>query len=220
MHAETYASPETHYDSAYFQDQSKFGPAKAAFISRYFREHVKGAESVLDFGCGGGFVLQELGVAGRYGVEINEHARAEAEKNGVNVVAKTDQVEKKDFDVVISNHALEHVEHPLKELRDLNEKLKKNGKLVIVVPADMASYSYSHADRDFHLYSWSVNNIGNLVSCAGFDVKEAFEIRERLPGRWSGIFRVFGVRGLVLASRVFWLFPRPRRQVCVVATKR
>ena len=101
----------------------------------------------------------------------------------------------------------------------MNKKLKRNGKLVIVVPSDVASYPYKQADRDFHLYSWSINNIGNLVSLAGFEVKEAFEIRERIPGRWTGIFRTFGLPGLILASRLFWFFPRPRRQVCIVAIK-
>ncbi len=40
---------------------------------------------VLDFGCGGGFLLSLFESIKRYGVEVNEIASAEAQKNGLKI---------------------------------------------------------------------------------------------------------------------------------------
>ena len=39
-------------------------------------------------------------------------------------------------DVIVSNHALEHIEAPIDALRQLRPKVKPDGKLVLVLPID------------------------------------------------------------------------------------
>ena len=122
-------------------------------------------------------------------------------------------------DAIISNHALEHVEDPLRELQKLASQLKPGGFLVLIVPCDAPSFPFKENDPDFHLYSWSANNIGNLAKCAGFNVRNASEIRTRWPPKWAWIYRLFGFEALRIATYIWGALPGWRRQVRLVATR-
>ena len=63
----------------------------------------------LDFGCGGGFMLKGLPAKEKLGVEINPAARKQAAENGIRAVESIDEVEDGWADLIISDHALEHV---------------------------------------------------------------------------------------------------------------
>ena len=47
-----------------------------------FSDFIKETDKVLDFGCGGGYLLNELNCADKYGVDINPVALEEASKWG------------------------------------------------------------------------------------------------------------------------------------------
>ncbi|MGB5084687.1 MAG: class I SAM-dependent methyltransferase [Methylocystis silviterrae] len=208
-----------HYDRQYFEFSSQSGDIIARLQRFMFDEHVKPSDCVIDFGCGAGFMLRELGVARAIGVEINAIAREVARQNGVEIYSTLDQVPDAVADVVISCHALEHVENPLGELRKMHSKLKPDGKLVIVVPCDAPDLGFTASDRDFHLFSWGASNIGNLTRCANFEVLAAHEVRHRLPPKWLTIYNILGFSAVDLAARVSMVLPFKRRQVRLVARK-
>ena len=72
--------------------------------------------------------------------------------------------------MIISNHALEHTLNPLEELKALRLLLKKDGIIQFFVPCDSIKYTYNPKDINYHLYSWSPQNLGNIFNEAGFDV--------------------------------------------------
>jgi SAM-dependent methyltransferase len=84
-------------------------------------------------------------------------------------------VEDSTFDVIISNHALEHVLSPIDTLRALGSKLKASGVLVLCVPVDdwRTQSTYDPADMNHHLYTWTSQLLGNSLSEAGFRVDQA-----------------------------------------------
>ena len=62
------------------------------------------------------------------------------------------------------------------------KKLKPGGKIVVVVPCEHIKYKYDpEKDINYHLYSWSPMNLGNLINEAGFDVSECEAYKHKWP---------------------------------------
>jgi SAM-dependent methyltransferase len=162
-----------HYNKKYFNWQSKVGQFGAIANQIKFKDYIKDNQKVLDFGCGGGYMLSTFQNIKKYGVEINPNGKRIAERNGLKIFLRSKELPSNFFDLVISNNALEHTDNPLFELKELNRSLKKRGKICIIVPLDSIKYNYKKNDKDFHLYSWSPMNLGNLLTAAGFKVLES-----------------------------------------------
>jgi SAM-dependent methyltransferase len=199
-------SPSTvtqHYDADYFKWQSQLG-AFGGIANRFkFQPHIRPTDRVVDFGCGGGYLLANLVCAERRGVELNPIARLEAQRNGVNCVASTDDLPDCCADVLISNSALEHVEHPLVELRRLLPKVRPGGTVVFVVPHETLASKFDAADINKHLYTWSPLALGNLFSAAGFEVAEVRPSRLMWPPAFRQLLAVFGERAFQVICRIY-----------------
>lgn len=156
--------------SRYFKWQNKKGEVSGRIEARKFNMYVKPSDSVLDFGCGGGQVLRNLDCTRRVGVEINPAARTATLEKGVECHESIAVLEDNSFDVVISNHALEHVENPIFVLRALRSKLKASGVLVLCVPIDdwRTQQKYKLQDINHHLQTWTPQLLGNSLFEAGF----------------------------------------------------
>tara|TARA_B100001057_G_C22860607_1_gene954372 strand:+ start:965 stop:1615 length:651 start_codon:yes stop_codon:yes gene_type:complete len=162
-----------HYNKEYFDWQSEVGIFGATANKIKFEKFINLNTKVLDFGCGGGYFLSQFDKIEKHGVEINEFARKAAQKNNLKVYESSKDIPSNYFDTIISNNALEHTDNPLLELKELYRALKINGKICIVVPLDNKKYKFKKNDKDFHLYSWSPMNLGNILIAAGFDVIES-----------------------------------------------
>lgn len=209
--------PRFHYDEVYFAWQSQNMEIQAKANAFKFEPWIKPSLTVLDFGCGTGMLLKELG--GGLGVEINPAAWEQARKNGIEIRTDLAEVADNSVDLVISNHALEHVEHPLDVMRGMYRVLRPGGRMVVVVPVDASSVPYRKDDQDFHLYSWSAGNLGNLASAAGFKIEQADQILHTWPPKWAAIQKSLGWGGFHLACRLWAMLDRRRRQVRVVGVK-
>src|SRR5215472_6549734 len=135
-HAETTAGPVSCYGEDYFRWQSQYGRFGGWANLSKFSRFVAPEMAVLDFGCGGGYLLANIDCAAKLGIEINPVARAEAERQGIHAVASATQIENSWADLLISNHALEHCTHPLDELRALLPKLARGGTSVFYLPCE------------------------------------------------------------------------------------
>lgn len=173
-----------HYGEAYFKRQVDIGTFGGWANQSKFTSYVLETDDVLDFGCGGGFLLKGLKCRTRSAVEINPAAVEVARSNGVRVFGAVDEVLDESVDVVISNHSLEHSLRPLDELKKLRTKLRRGGKIVIVVPCESIAMTYTPNDVNNHLYTWSPANLGNLLSEAGFRVIESKPYIHKWPPGW------------------------------------
>jgi len=155
----------------YYEYQSQWGEIAGQIIARKFERHIRPSDVVLDFGCGGGFVLNSLACHRRLGVEINPIARRAAETREVDCFETLDDIENGLIDVAISHHSLEHVPSPLGILREIQRKLKPGGLLLAVVPIDdwRNQKRYDPTDISHHLYTWTPLLLGHLLYEAGFD---------------------------------------------------
>lgn len=104
----------TYYDESYFEWQKSTGEFGST-VDRYkFEKYIRTIDYVLDFGCGGGFMLKSLNCAAKIGVEVNDSARQFALTQGISAVKDSNQILDEWADVIISDNALEHTLAPSK----------------------------------------------------------------------------------------------------------
>jgi SAM-dependent methyltransferase len=139
-----------------------------------FRGCVAPDQTVLDFGCGDGALLELLPGARKIGIEISPRARSYVASRGLETYEATEKVESNIADVVISHHSLEHTLSPLGELRELRRVLKPLGYLHLWLPIDdwrVQRRVGDELDNDHHLYTWTPRLIANLLREAGFELE-------------------------------------------------
>lgn len=161
----------SHYNKEYFAWQKAGGAASGILDNWKFKKYADNSKTILDFGCGGGYILEKLPASKKYGVEINPSAREEAGTKGITVFDSIQSIPADlQFDVIISHHALEHVHEPLRALQELKKHLKSGGVITFVLPFNdwRNDRVYNPDDINKHLYTWSPLLIGNLFSIAGY----------------------------------------------------
>ena len=131
------------------------GRAGATLNRWKFAEHVDPTKVVVDFGCGGGWLLARLPAARRIGVEPIEGARDVAAAQGLDVVRSAAELAAT-ADAVISNHALQHTTAPLQELKELRRALRPGGRIVLWLPLeDWRVERRPKPNPGHHLYTWT-----------------------------------------------------------------
>lgn len=186
----------------------------------YFRPYLHATDVVLDFGCGNGGILRHIQplVARIDGVEVNPAVRAIAEESGAAIYSHLDQVPSNNrYDVVFSNHVLEHVRDVCKILESIRTLLKPNGVLVLKLPFDDANSSYQREwtehDIDHHLYTWTPRLLANLLQETGYKV----QLCKLVTSAWHP--RLFVAKRFGLQALAFWSLAvlKRRRQTFAVA---
>lgn len=204
---------------AYFRRYSVSMAIDGDLTSQKFAPHIEKQHSVLDFGCGAGSTLLALNCNVKVGIDANPAARAAAQRNGIKCVESLEDVEDFAFDAVISNHVIEHIPHPLNALRQLGKKVKPSGVLLVCVPMDdwRSSKRFLQNNPDHHLYTWTPQTFGNLLTEAGFSVQpqSVVIISRAWPPHYARYYskvpyRIFDT----IASG--WSILRHRRQILAV----
>lgn len=164
----------SYYSKKYFDWQRKAGMYGAQQDLFLYEDMIKKSDTVLDFGCGGGYMLEKIKCRSKYGVDINPRARKEVEKKGIKVFAKLSNLpDSLKFDVVISHHTLEHLENPTKAIKDIKKHIRKDGIFICVVPIDdwRIEKQYELEDINKHLYTWTPRLLGNLFGRCGYEIQ-------------------------------------------------
>ncbi len=135
---------------------------------------------VLDFGCGGGFFLsicQKLG-ADVQGIEPSVHGAAVTAGQAIPVFnghledyLSAHGTER--FDVITSNHVIEHVPDPVAALRGLKQLLAPGGMIIIAVPnarsmfANALGAEWYSVDLPFHIHQFCSQSLAKAAGLAG-----------------------------------------------------
>ncbi len=195
---------DTYYGEEYFAWQKHIGEFGAKANLFKFAGFVKDTDRVVEFGCGGGYLLDRLNCREKTGIEINTVAREETKRRGLKCYVDCSQIEDDWADVIISNSALEHVHNPLEILCSLKRILRPGGLIIFVVPHEKLRWKYKLEDINQHLYTWSPMCLGNLFNTAGFVTEKVGIIRRVWPPRcYVQIWRIFGQRIFELASSIY-----------------
>lgn len=223
MNTATTSTASERYDKNYFDWQKNIGAFGGWANSYKFKKTIDKENSVIDFGCGGGFLLGHLECRQKIGIEPNAAAAEVITGHGIkhflSPTAALTALGAESVDVIISNHALEHTLNPLEELKALSLILKSGGVIHFFVPCDSISYAYNPKDINYHLYSWSPQNLGNLFHEAGFEVVYS----RPYTHKWPPYYRHFGKLGwpiFNLLCKIYAHFSRSWWQVEILARKK
>ena len=175
---------QSHYDGRYFAWQRRIGQVGGVLNRFKFEGYIRPSHTVIDFGCGGGYLLGGIQCARKIGVEVNQACHTTCrEENGIQEMhVDVNDVPDACAHVIISNHALEHVPNPLETLRMLKQKLVGDGTIVVVVPCEQpheVEFAYKPGDINQHLHTWCPQSLGNLATLAGFRVESCVAFQHK-----------------------------------------
>ncbi len=206
--------------AAYFSWQNAVsGETGGRLNARKFNAYLEPQATVVDFGCGAGYMLEKLTVRERIGIEPAPAAREAARSRGLRVVASASELGAESVDAVVSNHALEHTVQPLAELRELWGLLKPGGQLRLWVPIDdwRAQTDAMAGDENHHLYTWTPLLMRNLLEEAGFTVISVSVVTHAWPPHTARLSSL--PRPAFDALCHVWSRVRRRRQLEAVARR-
>ena len=158
------------------EDTNWWFKARRNFIGSYLAKNGHSrAISLLDVGCGGGGLLSFLeseGYTNLAGVDISPEAIAYCQKRGLTNVRQGNaehisEFPSESFDVIVSSDVLEHLNDPDAALSNWFSLLKKNGILILFVPAFMSLWS-EHDVVSHHMHRYTKKEIFRLVTGAHF----------------------------------------------------
>jgi SAM-dependent methyltransferase len=210
---------KNYYDKSYFSWQKRIGAFGGKANLFKFKDFIKPNNTVIDFGCGGGYLLNNVICKHKIGVEVNEEAIRTAKEYNIDVHKDFKTIKNNIADVIISNNALEHVESPLSTLKELYNKLRKSGLIIFVVPCESADVKYIEKDINQHLYSWSPGELGNLFRRAGFKVKIVEPLYHKWPPYYLKVHQIFGDKIFNLICLLYGKIDQDIVQIRIVAEK-
>lgn len=175
------------YNKDYFERQKKAGEFGGKVELFKFENFVRSNDTIVDFGCGGGYLLSNLLAQRKIGVEINDAARQVAASFGIETVRTVEELPDNCADLIISNHALEHVTCPHDILTQFHAKIKPDARLVFVVPHQTIHQRFVENDSNMHIYTWNPLTLGNLFITAGYKVHSIDVIRSAWPPDRAGL---------------------------------
>jgi cyclopropane fatty-acyl-phospholipid synthase-like methyltransferase len=132
------------YESEYFKERFNGVDLKRekSYLQEYERitQFVTGGK-VLDIGCGMGNFLEIFDKSfDKYGLEISEFAKKEAQKKGIKIIDY--DFKKEFFDIIIFRGVFQHLDTPLYDLQRASELLKKNGLMIFLATPNSNSPYY------------------------------------------------------------------------------
>lgn len=216
----------SHYKKEYFDWQKEFGEFGGVSNLFKFKKFISEEDNIIDFGSGGGYLLYNIQCKNKIGVEINDVAREYSIKKGILSVKSPDEIDDCWADIIISNHALEHTENPLFEIKRLHSKLKKNGKIIFVVPHEKRK-KYHPNNIHKHLYTWAEINLGNLFDHAGFKVLKVEDLKYTNLPKYRAMRKLLGHKLFYISGKVYhvlrsifnFLYKSNITQIRIVAEK-
>lgn len=149
-----------------------------------FSKYIKG--KILEIGCGMGTITQfyvndfdvtASDISEKYLRIVRQRFRNCKNFHPVifDIESKTSILYENNFDTIISSNVLEHIRNDTDALSNMNKILKKDGILILLVPA--CRLLFSNLDRNLgHYRRYSKPEIKNKLENAGFTVEKQFYV--------------------------------------------
>lgn len=135
---------------------------------------------VLDIGCGLGYLLSCLKTKYKYGLEPGSFACETIKKNYPNIKIFNKENNyikeiKEEFDIIVAYHVIEHLDDPLQLVKDIKNKLKKKGKIIIGTP-QIGTLISNYFGKNYRLYNEEHKILFNMKSLQKLLISNSFKI--------------------------------------------
>ena len=173
--------PDLEYqpDADYFEVMARHArthwwyQGRRALVRDTLRRFVVPAGHVLDVGCGTGDnmqMLEEVSGVAVVGTDLSTHALYHAARGRTEIALAEDlPVASETCGLVTSMDVVEHLDDDLVGLREYRRVLKRQGLLLLTVPAYQWLWS-EHDVRAAHRRRYRVGGLKSVVETAGFEV--------------------------------------------------
>lgn len=154
----------------------------------FFLKSKRGAR-LLDVGCGGGIMMENMKRIGweTEGVDFDESAVRAANSRGLSAHIgrlEDQKINSDHFDAVTMSHVVEHLPDPLTTLKEAYRILKPGGELILITPNSLSmgrrlyGINWFPLDPPRHLYIFKPEILEEMAKRAGFSsVKTRTSIR-------------------------------------------
>ncbi len=200
----------SHYDEEYFKYQSEIGRFGGWANLTKFSDYIRPEMKVLDFGCGGGYLLANINCQEKLGIEISPVAREAAQNNGINALAATSQVEDGWADISHFEQRARALPEPAPGASGaLAEGSARAARSSSSFPANPVRNKVTERTIPIIIsYCWSPMSAANLFTEAGFQVHESKAYVHIWPPRFiPRLLRSIGGRPLFELGCRLYGFP-------------
>lgn len=160
---------EKYYEGYWNEEHIQRGMDYYSLRYGHIKSFIRPKGQILDVGGGNGQFLEWLGVKKATVLDISKSGLREARKRGFRTIQA--DVQKKyplaanSFDSVICFETIEHVDNPVKMLKEIKRCLKPGGTLILGVPN-------LPADGVHHKKRWYLEDALDVLKKAGIKVEE------------------------------------------------
>lgn len=146
----------------------------------------------LDIGCASGYMLSQIAQvyphAKYYGVDVYDKAIIYAKKKYPNInfkISSADNLPFKDetFDVIIFYETIEHIENPIRSLKEVRRVLNKDGVLILAMDSGNRLFrliwfiwenTRGKVWKGAHLHPFHHTELEEIIKRAAFKIKDKF----------------------------------------------
>ena len=145
--------------------------ARREILNKQIKKYsTKKKMSILDFGSGSGTNIYMLSKYGEVDVyekdnKTTNFLKKKFTKNGIKIIKKC--FSKKKYDLILAADVIEHIKNDKKIINNLNKILKKNGLIIVTVPA----YQFLFSKKDQALKHFRRYNLNGLKKLFNSDFK-------------------------------------------------
>jgi SAM-dependent methyltransferase len=148
---------------------------RKVILKKILSEYIKSKKIILDYGCGVGINLNMLSEFGKiFYYDKSKLATNYVEKNykKKKIFKKLSRLTmcKKKFDLVVATDVIEHIKNDEKEIIKLHGLLKKNGHILITVPAFQTLFSSKDISLK-HYRRYDKKKLLNLLKNHFYEIK-------------------------------------------------
>ena len=141
--------------------------ARREILNKQIKKYsTKKKMSILDFGSGSGTNIYMLSKYGEVDVyekdnKTSNFLKKKFNRNGIKIIKKC--FSKKRYDLILAADVIEHIKNDKKIINNLNKILKKNGLIIVTVPA--YQFLFSKKDQALkHFRRYNLNSLKKLFS--------------------------------------------------------
>lgn len=178
---------------------------------------------MLDIGCSDGLYLQQLLIRSmglEQVPELIDRARCKGLRvEQCDVIDGLGRQASSSYDAVLFSHVMEHIDAPIRALREINRVLRPAGTLVLGLPIEtcLVRQVLRHDYFDgTHLYAFSVKNAEKLLSVSGFRVDQIIYHLPKIRGRagvvMNTVWNMLPVPFKEYFSMAYWIHATKERE--------
>ena len=194
---------------------AELAPNYNRFLTRLVERYLKGEGKLLDFGAGTGTFAQMLRSRGLEVVCVEPDPRLQEllKSKGLEAHVSLEALPEGSVPAVFTFNVLEHIEDDVAALRQIHDRLKPGGKLLIYVPAFQVIFS--SMDRKVgHFRRYTRGTLTARLREAGFEIESAcyadsLGFAASLAYKWFGNPRG-DLNPAALKTFDRWVFPLSR----------